>query len=200
MTRTLAIALALGAIGGTVPGAPTCALAQSDTGLFFEAPDVLSPAQPSITVNLWAQFPAADHALSGVKFDALASESGWGDPQVLLRGPAQTPGAVTGPGVLGAVTLQLHFPDAMIRADPSNPIEIWQATFAITDFSPRTIRFSTMTSEFAVYPLSDEPLVELRPSHEAFHEIRVIPAPGALGLGGLVGAGALRRRRRTCAG
>ncbi|MFG0283717.1 MAG: hypothetical protein ACF8R7_04785 [Phycisphaerales bacterium JB039] len=191
----LAIRIFCGAICGTVLPAPTCALAQSDTGLFFEAPDVLSPAQPSITVHLWAQFPAADYAFARTQLDVLASEPGWSDPMLLLHGPGATAGVITGPHVLGVFDQQLNFPPEIVP-DPSNPIEIWRATFEIVDFTPRTIVLTTETVEFAVFSARSSPILEPRPSHEAFHEIRVIPAPGALGPGGLVGLGALGARRR----
>ncbi|MFG0283469.1 MAG: hypothetical protein ACF8R7_03520, partial [Phycisphaerales bacterium JB039] len=201
MKRTRAIALALGAIGATVPGAPTCALAQSGAGLFFEAPDVLSPAQPSITVRLWAEFPAADYALAGAGFDVHASEPGWSDPVDVLHVPFGGPGIVMGADVVDVAVAQWHFPGgAGYFADPGNPIEVWRAKFTITDFASRTISFSTDTEYFGVFPWKKSPVSELRTSHEAFHEVRVIPAPGALGPGGLVGIAAVgaRRRRGKC--
>ncbi|MFG0283468.1 MAG: hypothetical protein ACF8R7_03515 [Phycisphaerales bacterium JB039] len=189
----LALRIFCGAICGTV--LPATTFAQSDTGLFFEAPDVLSPAQPSITVHLWAEFSPADHAFAFARFDAMASEPGWSDPTVVIHGPSTTPGVVTGPDVLGAFVGQAQWLGEII-ADPSNPIELWQAEFTITDFTPRTISLATDTSQFTVYPDDRTSYGRERPSHEAFHEIRVIPAPGALGPGGLVGLGVLGARRR----
>ncbi|MFG0283905.1 MAG: hypothetical protein ACF8R7_05740 [Phycisphaerales bacterium JB039] len=191
----LATCILCGAIGGTVLPAPTHALAQSDTGLFFEAPAALSPAQPSITVRLWAEFPAADYAFASAQFDVLASEPGWSDPTLLWMGPvATTPGAIRGADVLGVHVWQLHFPSGVL-ADPTNPIEVWKAQFTITDFAPRTIQLSTVAEMFRVYPDKGSSESEQRASHEALHEIRVIPAPGALGLGGVLGLCAVRRRR-----
>ena len=79
------------ALCGTVLPAPTCALAQSDTGFLWDAPAVRSPAQPTITLRLCAEFPARDYAFAWAQFDALASEPGWSDPELVLMGPGATP-------------------------------------------------------------------------------------------------------------
>ncbi|MFG0283906.1 MAG: hypothetical protein ACF8R7_05745, partial [Phycisphaerales bacterium JB039] len=87
MKRMIAIALAL----GTVPPV----LAQSDTGLFFKAPTTLSPAQPSITVHLWAQFGSRDYlAFAGAELDVSASEHGWRETRPKLHAPGATPGVI----------------------------------------------------------------------------------------------------------
>ncbi|MFG0283973.1 MAG: hypothetical protein ACF8R7_06080, partial [Phycisphaerales bacterium JB039] len=118
------------------------------------------------------------------------------EPRPLLHGPGATPVVMTGSVISGVISGQLHLAAVGIYADPSNPIEIWRATFTVTDFTPRTISLTTETGQFALYPRIPE-TPQPRDWHEALHEIRVIPAPGALGVLGLGGACAVRRRARV---
>ena len=178
-----------------VAGLAASATAQSE-GYEFKVDGALSPSNPSVNVTLAATFPAADYAFAGARLDVIASEAGWGTPELILMGPGTTAGTVAGASVEGIIVGQLNFPPGMIFADPSNPIDVWKSDFAPADVTTvRTIDLSTSTGQFAIYPERDSSVSETRTPTEGAGAIEVIPAPASLALLGLGGLAAARRRR-----
>jgi hypothetical protein len=148
----------------------------------FEIDGDISPASPIATVRLYVRHESSSYAFAGTRLDVLASEPGWADLRLLEggAGPGTTPGVIDGGAVRGVIAGQLHFPPAGIWSNPRNPIEIWEATFEVTDFSPRTIELATDASELWIYP--ERSLFVSGPVtfDQGASEIRVIPAPGAI--------------------
>jgi hypothetical protein len=161
--------------------------------------ETLSPENPSTTVMLWASFAPSDWAFAGADLDLHASEPGWepGSPERRLVQPGQVPGEVTPDrrSITGIGVGQIY--GTGFHPDPDNPIEVWRATFAITDFTPRRITLSTDTEQFFVYPqdLGFGSPTEPRTPIDVEIPIQVIPAPAPLGLLGLAALAATRRRR-----
>ncbi|MFG0284128.1 MAG: hypothetical protein ACF8R7_06865 [Phycisphaerales bacterium JB039] len=189
MTRTLAIVILASAL-------PAAAQDQGWIIRFDQA--LVTPADPVFWVECWAYFPTDDYAFAGALWNLHASEEGWGDlggSMLKYTGPGEPP-FISGSSVFRIVDGQLNFPPAGIYADPTNPIAVWHANFEVTDLTPRDITIRTETRQGAIYPLRESSASEQRPWTEGEGVIRVIPAPGALGLLGLGAlAGAPRRRR-----
>lgn len=115
----------------------------------------ITPRTPSCRVRAWARFSPNDWAVAGVRFDMLAADGRWSDNEVLhplLTG--SNPGVVNGPSVTGVIAGQLNF---FSKANPSNPIGVWEATWATSDFTPRRVPLQTRTSRFDVYPDRNSP-------------------------------------------
>ena len=168
----------------------------------FRISNEISPAEPTARIELWAYFDPSDYAFARAGLDVLASEPGWVVGSLLEMGRGEgigtTPGEIVGPNVLGIIAGQMNF-SPVIAADPSNPILVWEAEFATSDFQPRTISLATQTEEFLAYLLYGVMLSESRIASltEGSGEITVIPAPGALAVGaGAMWVACLRRRRR----
>ncbi|MFG0284141.1 MAG: GC-type dockerin domain-anchored protein [Phycisphaerales bacterium JB039] len=122
-----------------------------DNGLLLSVDGLLSPQTPSVRVLAQGFFGPRDYALAASIFDVVASEPGWADPKLLLFGPGTSAGFVEGAEVVDVVLGQLHFPGE-VEADPSNPIDIWTASFAAADFSPRLVTVQARTFGYFVYP------------------------------------------------
>ena len=163
--------------------------------------DVITPAEPRVTVTIAAAFPPPDFAFAAANWSVHATEPGWSDPENLPLQIPPTPipcascaGIIDGPDVLSISHGQLHA--FGLPADPANPIPVWKATFTVTDFTPRQIDLSTTTTRFEVYvvdPVSGVPLRESRIVDEGRATIRVIPAPAPVAA---LGLGVLAARRR----
>lgn len=160
--------------------------------------NVVSPSQPSATVEVWADwdsdlfyaFAAAEWNLRG---DATGAFSG---PASAFTDPGQDDGTISGGDVIDIVTGQLQFPAGSIFADTSDPILIWTGTWSTTDFTTRTVDLSTETARYSLY-LDDTGLSSdvTATVLEGAGQIEVIPAPASLALLGLGGLAAVRRRR-----
>jgi hypothetical protein len=104
--------------------------------------------------------------------------------------PGQDPGVIDGASVVGISVGQL------LRGWEPRPgrINVWQATFTVTDFTPRQIDANTETDRFEVY-LDRFGAREPRIPIEGSAIIRVIPAPGVLAFFGAAGVFTVSRRR-----
>lgn len=157
---------------------------------------VLSPDAPSTTVTASIDAGPGAWAFAGANLDVHATELGWSDPTALFKLPGQAPGTVSGASVTGISVAQFRGFGGWAPGFPKvGRAEVWQATFTVTDFTPRQLELSTATRRLEVY--LEEALLtrETRIPLEAERVIQVIPAPGgiALGLGAFVAAA--RRRR-----
>lgn len=152
----------------------------------------LRPSAPSTTVTLFADVDPAEWFASSA-LDVQATEPGWSDPLALIAHPGQNPGVLAGAMVEGIAVGQLRVFGYL--PDPGR-IPVWQATFAVTDFTERTVELDTRTSQFSIYieimgtswPVARRPI-------EGVATIKVVPAAGGLALLGMGGLLAARRRR-----
>jgi hypothetical protein len=177
-------------------GLASAAGAQGSPGSWEFAIDnpLLTPTDPSAQITLSIEPPVGDYAIAGVGWDVHADMGDWSDQTMLIAHPGQTPGAISGSSVTGIVAGQL----ALFGFSPEpGRIEVWRATFSVTDFTFREINFSTETNRFVVYPTeAGLPASEPRDlPTEGRAAIRVIPTPAGLALLGLGALAAARRRR-----
>ncbi|GIW74711.1 MAG: hypothetical protein KatS3mg103_1233 [Phycisphaerales bacterium] len=194
MTKLHAVALAGAALGL----ASTAGATLTPNTYEIRVSNVVSPSQPSTTVEVYAQwdadvyyaFAAAEWSLRG---DATGSFS---NPASAFTDPGQVDGTPIGGDVTGIITGQLHFPPGSIFADTSDPILIWTGTWSTSDFTARLVELTTETTRYSLY-LDDTGLSSdvTTTVLEALGEIQVVPAPASLALVGLGGLVALRRRR-----
>ena len=124
--------------------AAPAALGQS--WLFEIESPILIPSSPSTEVTLSLDpGPGADY-IAGVNFSVHASEGEWSDPVAIpaTRSPAvpgQNPGTISGSSVLGISVGQLT---PIIGFTPlPGRIDLWRATFTVTDFPYTVIELST---------------------------------------------------------
>jgi hypothetical protein len=187
-------------IAAALAATPAVALGQAAITIDVENP-VLLPGESTV-VTLWAGYGGTDYAVAGVSGDLLTSVGSTGfsdatilDPMTVPRGVV-TPGEPTGRGFEGFLANQLNFHD--IRADPSNPIAFWRATYTapLDPEAPFDIDLSTVTVRYDVYIRRDSASSESRLADlvEGSGTIRVVPAPASAVLLG-VGVLAVRRRR-----
>jgi len=161
---------------------------------------VLSPGSASTTVTASIDQGPGAFAVAAASLNIHSTEEGWSDLVALLSRwtppvPGQNPGTISGGSVTGIGAGQ---PLGWLPI-PGYPrpgrIEVWQATFTVTDFTARRIELSTETSRLDVF-LDDITFTRvIRTPAEGSAIIHIIPAPAGLvplGLGGL----ALARRRR----
>ena len=180
--------------------ATSVALAQPAITIEVQDP-VLMPGESTV-VTMFAGFDPSDYAMAGVSGDFLSSVGSTGftdamilDPMTIPRGVV-TPGEATSRGFEGLIASQLNFHD--IRADPTNPIAFWQATYtAPLDASvPFEVALSITTTRYDVYMWRDSSSSESRLADlvEGSATIRVIPAPAST-LVVAIGVLAVCRRR-----
>ena len=145
---------------------------------------VISPDQPSVTIEAWAVWDPAQYAFREALFDFLASADagGFSEPERMLKGPTSDDGYVApdGDAVTGVLPFQLHFPAANIFADTADPILIWRVTWSTSDFTPRLIDLHTVMSEFILYiDENGNSKSFINGFAEGSGVIQVVPAPGA---------------------
>jgi len=184
----------------------TCANLSGQTGgWLIEVDGVVSPSNPSATVNVYAWFdyePGVAEVFASGHLDLRAGEEGWVT--------AQCPIGMTFPPCGNFVQIrgatiellrvgQIWLP-GVIKPDPSNPILAVVAEWETTDFTPREVLVdTTRLANFNVYrsPGLTNAVDPIMPGRAV---IRVVPAPGAavvLALGGMLVS---RRRRGIRAG
>lgn len=162
-----------------------CASATGQVNTFeFVASNVVSPEQPSATIEVWAAFDPSMYAFAKARFDLFASpgSGGFSDPVLRVQGPGDYEGDIPpeGDSVTNVAPYQFVWDNGGPYADPSNPILIWSVTWSTSDFQPRTVALTTKTSEYYLYldwyGLMDDSL-------EGFVEgsgaIQVVPSPAS---------------------
>ncbi len=168
----------------------------------FDVSNIVTPDQPSTTVEVWAHFDAGLYAFAGALWDVKASTDlgGFSDPFAVLHSYGTEDGFIEPDGdFVGHILAgQLHFPLNGDFADTANPILVWRATWSTDNFNPRTVSLSTATNKYFVY--WDDSGLSSDFFDDAFDEavgsIEVVPAPGVpVVLAALGAAGIVRRRR-----
>lgn len=172
----------------------------ADLAFTFELTNVVSPAHPSTTVEVWAHFDD-QYAFAGALWDvnASADPGDFSDPYAVLHALGTSNGVVApdGDSVGHIIAGQAHFPIGDVHADTSNPILVWTATWSTDDFTPRSVDLTTSTQKYFLYVdesgFSQEYLSD--DFKEAFASISVVPTPGAAAAT-FVGVLAFARRSR----
>lgn len=116
---------------------------------------VINSLDDTATVTLWAVWDpeqyAFEKAILDMTADDLSHAGEWSDPHRLLQGFESEDGVIEGETVVGITPYQLHFPEAGIFADTSNPIAVWTATWRTGDLTERIVRVNSASSEFSIY-------------------------------------------------
>ena len=190
-----AILAAAAAIGlGSPAGAQTI-----QGGWEFRVSNVVSPSQPTATVEVWAWFdnvPGVSELFASGNFDLVASEGEWWHFVFQLGRPTAGP-IISGSSITGVVVGQFHLPPLGVFGDPSNPIRVFAADWRTTDFTPRSVSLDTTnTHYFWVAEWQTGAGFQIWPNViPGSGSISVVPAPSLL----LFPAGAFavaQRRRR----
>jgi hypothetical protein len=176
------------------------ALGQSNT-FDIVVSNLVSPEQPSATVEVWASFNPGLYAFAMASFDVLAStdQGRFSDPFLPLKFPSDYEGDIApdGDSVTGVNAGQIHFWNGGPYADTSNPILIWSVIWSTSKFAPRTIDLGTLTREFWVYEDAGGGGEDfINDFTEGAGMIHVVPGPGILAVLGLVAPLASPRRRQ----
>ena len=182
----------------------TSAAAAQQGGWLIESSNVVSPSQPTTTVEVWAWFddPTGErNAFGRGDFDFIAADGEFMNAQMYLWTAGFSAGTVRGSSVRGVLVGQ-HWGFVGYHANMQNPILAWSADWTTTDFTPRTVSLDTRnTTTFQIGTNSTHGsmnLLELYP--EGFTPgmgvIQVVPSPASATLL-VLGAVMLRRRRRA---
>ena len=170
-------------------------------GWLIESSNIVSPSQPTATIEVWAWFddPTRVRNTFGLgDFDFLAGDGAFSNLQSRLF--RFSLGTAVGSGVVGVRVGQI-WGFAGITASSQNPILAWSAQWTTTDFTPRAVSLDTLnTTTFNIGINSTHSgmrLLELYP--EGFIPgtgmIEVVPSPASAVPLVVVGAVMLRRRR-----
>jgi hypothetical protein len=144
--------------GGGVLAAASVAAAQTSpyTIEIHVDPPIIEPGETA-TIELRAGFDASrEFAMAGVLTSLLCSTGSefFSDRRLIppMNGPGTQVGTGTTAGVEAIVAGQLQFHD--IRADPTNPIPFWRATYTALGTAPvagQAIELRTATSRYSAY-------------------------------------------------
>src|SRR5262249_44762873 len=121
----------------------------------FDVSNIVSPDNPSTTVEVWAHFDAGQYAFAGALWDVKAAvdKGGFSDPFTVLNSYGTSDGEVSQDGdMVGHIIAgQLHFPLGEYFADTGNPILVWKAMWSTADFKPRSVDLATATQKYFLY-------------------------------------------------
>lgn len=165
-------------------GATLSALAQTN-GVYFDFPNgnVYDGTSPVI-VEGWAVFDTQYYAWAGFGGGVLGSDPlGEWQNFVYTANTAVCKGCppqIGGGNIKGIITGQLHFPP-LFFANTANPIKIFTVEWTTNDLTKRVVDIQTATTKYSVYVNSLGNTANLTPEQH-FAEIRVVPAPGSIGL------------------
>lgn len=179
------------------------AAAQTIQGGFeFRVSNIVSPSQPTATVEVWAWFdnvPGVSEVFGGTNFDVVASDGDWSSNFFFPLGQTEPPPFVGGSSINGVVAGQLHLPQLGIFGDLSNPIWIFAAEWSTTDFTPRSVSLGTAnTRNFVVAAWQTGALFQVWPNViPGSGSITIVPASSLLVFPASAFAMAQRRRRRA---
>ena len=189
----LAAAMAIGL--GSPAGAQTI-----QGGWEFQVSNVVSPSQPTATVEVWAWFdfvPGVSELFAAGNFDLVASEPLFAALRCLLPVNCGITSPIINGGMISDINVsQFHLPALGFFGDPSNPLLVFEADWTTSDFTMRDVRVSTVnTARFLVYDAAGR-VTDLFPAgfSPGRGVIAVVPAPGSL----LVLSGAFVIARRRC--
>ena len=172
-------------------------------GWLIKSSNIVSPSQPTTTVEVWARYdnPQMELAFAFGDFDFLAGDGLFSNAQVHLRNgnPSVNPGAISG-NIVEGVFVGQAFGILGWFANTDNPILVWSADWRATDFTPRSVDLSTRnTTDFRVARINTGAQTQLYPQGftPGTGASEVVPSPASGVPMVVVGAVMLRRRRRN---
>ena len=185
----------------------TSPAAAQQGGWLIESSNVVSPSQPTTTVEVWAWFddPTGERdVFAWGDFDFIAADGEFSNTRMYLWTLSTfSAGTPMGNSVRGVLVGQLWGFAGMV-ANPQNPILAWSADWTTTDFTPRTVSLDTRnTTTFEIGTNGGHVLtlnlLELYPQGftPGMGVIRVVPSPVSATPLLVLGAVMLRRRRRA---
>jgi MYXO-CTERM domain-containing protein len=183
-----------------VAGLATAATAQTAGTYEIRSSNVVTPATPSTTIEIWATWsdPAAGFVFGGGNYDLTAGDGVFSGETNVLNGPGSSAGVAAGNTVTGGANGQLHLPALGFIGSQDNPILMASYTWTTGDFTARNVAVdSSNTNNFIVADFVTGATTNLFPGEfrDGAGSIVVTPAPSALALLGLGGLVATRRRR-----
>ena len=182
------------------------ALAQTNGTYLIQVSGTVSPASPTVSVEIWSAWdqPApGDYSLYGGDLDLVASEGAWSNPSFLItpNSGGWSAGVASGSVISGVLVGQMVCgPIGCVTPNTSNPYPFISAEWTTTDFTPRSVQlFSEGTMNFVLGHSTLHALFHLYPGNftPGSGVINVVPAPAAWLVLALPLAAAPRRRRRT---
>jgi hypothetical protein len=190
MTKHITV-LGVAALAGLASAQP------SNPTFIIEASNDVSPAMPTTTITVSATWDEQEeHVFSGADYDLVATGGEFTSANLILIFTGNTPGTPSGARVNGASIGQIH--NGSVPGRSGNPIELASYEWTTTNFSPRTIDFSTEnTTQFGVTNrFRYGPVIHIfgtfTPGSGSLVVIPAPPAAALLGIGALIAA---RRRR-----
>ena len=189
------------AAGAAAIGLGSPAAAQTIQGGWeLRVSNVVSPSQPTTTVEVWAWFdfvPGVSELFATGNFDLVASEPLFVALRCLLPVNCGITSPIINGGMISDINVsQFHLPALGYFGDPANPLLVFEADWTTSDFTMRDVSVSTdNTARFRVYDAAGH-VTELFPAGFSPGQgvIAVVPAPGSLLV--LTGAFVIARRRR----
>jgi hypothetical protein len=195
MHLILRFALATSALPGEVS-------AQTNGTFLLTSSNIVSPATPSTTIEIWATWddPAMGFLFGGADYDLTAGDGLFSNPVNVLMGPGSTTGVIAGNVISGGINGQILICSIQgCLGSTDNPILIATYDWTATDFTPRAVNLVTSnTRNFVVGDRQTRANVQLAPGQfiPGAGVIAVVPAPAVWLVLGLSLAGTTRRRSR----
>ena len=175
-------------------------------GYEFRVSNVVSPSQPTATVEVWAWFdnvPGVSELFAAGDFDLIANEPLFVTMRCLLPINCGITSPIINGGMISDINVsQLHLPALGFFGDPSNPLLVFEADWTTSDFTLRGVPVSTEnTTRFLVYDAAGH-VTELFPAgfSPGRGMISVVPASSLLLFPASAFAMAQRRYRSTVTG
>ena len=181
------------------------ALAQTNGTYLIQVSGTVSPARPTVSVEIWAAWdqPApGDYYLYAGDLDLVASDGAWSNPSFLItpNSGGWSAGVASGSVISGVLVGQMVCgPVSCGSPNVSNPYPLISAEWTTTDFTPRSVQlFSEGTMNFILGHSTLYALFQLYPGNftPGSGVINVVPAPAAWPLGVLLFVSPGKRRRR----
>jgi MYXO-CTERM domain-containing protein len=199
ITRGLGAVVFAGVLLGGKGGA---AFAQSNPTFLLVTTGEVSPSSPQTTVEVWATWeePAPmDFMFAGANYDLRAGDGEFTSAHVDLMATGNSAGMLAGSRVVGAALGQILLdPTICYPCNRNNPLKLAHYSWETTDFTPRTVEMVTEnTQNFRVYdyPFPNGTINLMSTFTPGSGSIRVVPGPGVVGVLGVGGLVAVRRRR-----
>jgi hypothetical protein len=180
--------------------AATPSSAQTNGTFLLTSSNIVSPATPSTTVEIWATWedPGRTTLFGGADYDLTAGDGIFSDPVNVLNGPGSSAGIANGNTITGGANGQILCGIVFCSGSTENPIRLASYTWTATDFTLRTVSLvTTNTNNFIVADRVTYATLQLYPGAftPGLGSINVVPATATWVLFAVSLAVGTRRRR-----